>query len=84
MERFRGFGTLMQPKVNHLRLPRKFTPGGFWGAESEFDVSFDLRPPNPSETRILHEAVPRVRDPDATNTTSDCHKNFHPGGFLGC
>ena len=56
----------MQPKENTSDYHKNLHAGVFWGAESKSDVSFDLRPPASSGTRVLHGAVPRVRDPDAT------------------
>ena len=75
----------MQPKVNHLRFPRKFTPGDFPEVLSpNIDVSFDLRPPKlVSGTRVLHGTVPRVRDPDTTKAKPSpiSTKIYIPGVF---
>ena len=51
MERFHRFVTLMQPKLYHLRFPRKFSSGGFLGVLSPNSTSvvtlvFDRTPPS--------------------------------------
>ena len=84
MERFHGFVTLMQPKIKPPPIATKIYTRGFSGVLSpNMTLVFNQDPP-PSGTRVLHGAVPRVRDPGATKgKTPPIATKIYTRGFSG-